>query len=142
MSIFNNDKERIADERELSAKEMEENIQEMFGAKKSVFPSRHPIGDILPKRSLTEITAAVDKLELDDTGMINSITVAADDYVRRLRHRATMMQERAQQMHHEADEIEAAQKEVSSKITGLSSALRAAEDILRSHAHVEPRREK
>lgn len=103
----------------------------------SMFPKRPDIKD----RTIKEITAAVDALEFDDDSMINAIQMSSDQKVARLRHRATMLTERAKQMHDEADTLEGEAADAIHHIKTVSATLKLSEDILRAHAHIEPKRE-
>lgn len=84
---------------------------------------------------------------IDDTDLIKAhnhyaqlLDQSSEEILSRMRHRATMLRERANQLDHEADEFTKKHESISRRNFGIMEDIEEIENILRSLAHIEPQR--
>ena len=97
-----------------------------------------------PKR-VEPITKLLQRI--DDTDLIKAhnhyaqlLDQSSQEILSRMRHRATMLRDRANQLDKEADDFEHAQEILSQRNLAIMEDIEEIENILHSLAHIEPQR--
>jgi hypothetical protein len=111
-----------------------------------ITPEEHTLGDILARAShvqepIADLLARADAslLGADCSDFLRNVGVHVDDMASRLRHRATMLRQRADELDTLGDNLEGPCAQlVRSTIETYSEQCNEIEVLLRSYAHVNP----
>jgi hypothetical protein len=99
----------------------------------------HEIETELKERNISDIIKDLESTSKEEEEMVNHFTLQCTTLANQLRQRADLLRQKADEMDRKADSIAGPVLENTIKVINTASqGLRDIEELLRSHAHIEP----